>query len=129
MSEEAIRQIFVKNLLHYLELNNKSQADLCEHLGVSSAIVSNWCTGKKIPRMDKVQAIASWLGIDFSDLIQDKSNTPEYYYDKDTRDLADFLHKNPDYKVLFDASRKVKPEDIDFVKTMIERMGGNDGTD
>lgn len=60
---------------------------------------------------------------------KDKSNTPEYYYDKDTRDLADFLHKNPDYKVLFDASRKVKPEDIEFVKTMIERMGGNDGTD
>lgn len=40
--------------------------------------------------------------------------------------MAEFLYRNPDYKVLFDASRKVKPEDIDFVKQMIDRMGGND---
>ena len=37
-------------------------------------------------------------------------------------DRAEFLHKNPDYKVLFDASRKVKKEDIEFVKQMLDRF-------
>lgn len=36
--------------------------------------------------------------------------------------MAQFLYENPDYKVLFDASRKVKKEDIEFVKEMIDRM-------
>ena len=40
--------------------------------------------------------------------------------------MAEFLFKNPEYKVLFDASRKVKPEDIDFVKRMMDRMRGSD---
>ena len=33
--------------------------------------------------------------------------------------------ENPEYKVLFDASRKVKREDIEFVKQMMDRMRGD----
>lgn len=35
-----------------------------------------------------------------------------YYQDNKTAELAEFLHKNPEYSVLFDASKKVKPEDL-----------------
>lgn len=45
-----------------------------------------------------------------------------YYINEDARDLAQFLFENPEYKVLFDASRKVKKDDIDFVKQMLDRM-------
>ena len=40
--------------------------------------------------------------------------------------MAQFLYENPDYKVLFDASRKVKKEDIEFVKQMIDRMSNRE---
>ena len=43
----------------------------------------------------------------------------------DARELAQFMFENPEYKVLFDASRKVKKEDIEFVKQMIDRMRGD----
>ena len=36
--------------------------------------------------------------------------------------MAQFMYENPDYKVLFDASRKVKKEDIEFVNEMIDRL-------
>lgn len=53
-----------------------------------------------------------------------------YYLDDDTREMVEFLHNNPDYKVLFDASRNVKKEDIDFVKQMMDRLrGDNHGDD
>ena len=39
--------------------------------------------------------------------------------------MAQFLFDNPDYKVLFDASRKVKKEDIEKVKRMIDLMNGD----
>lgn len=47
-----------------------------------------------------------------------------YYLNDDARDLAQFMFENPKYTVLFDASRKVKKEDIEFVKHMIDRMRG-----
>ena len=74
MSEDEIRKIFAKNLNNYLYLNGKTQADLYRYMGVSSATASNWCNGVKMPRMDKIQAICNWLGVEKSDLLESKNN-------------------------------------------------------
>ena len=62
--------------------------------------------------------------VDMNYLIGKKESTEiipdSYYLNPEARDMAQFLFENPEYKVLFDASRKVKPEDIQFVKEMIE---------
>lgn len=90
MSEEDYKQIFSKNLRHYLTINNKTQSDLISDLALSSSTVSNWCTGQKMPRMNKVQMLADYFGIEKSDLIEDKSvenNLPELTR-KDERDIA-----------------------------------------
>ena len=63
---------------------------------------------------------------DTTKILQDSNNdTPEkdsYYLDDDAREMAQFMFDNPEYKVLFDATRKVKKEDIEFVKDFIERL-------
>ena len=127
MADEELRRIFAKNLTNFLALNGYKQADLARHMGVSTATTAKWCTGQTLPRIDKIQSICNWLGIQKEDLLNERPDpTQEYYIEKDARDYAEFLHKNPMYKVLFDASRKVKPEDIDFVTQMIDRMSNND---
>lgn len=124
MADEELRVFFAKRLNHFLELNGYNQADLARYMKVSTATTAKWCTGQTMPRIDKIQSICNWLGIEKSDLLEDKANDG-YYLNADARDLAKFLFDNPDYKVLFDASRKVKLEDIEFVKNMIDRMNGN----
>ena len=127
MADEELRKIFAKNLNNFLALNGYKQADLARHMKVSTATTAKWCTGQTLPRIDKIQSICNWLGIEKADLLNERPDpTEEYYINKDARDLAEFLHKNPKYKVLFDASRKVKPDDIEFVKQLIDRMGGNE---
>lgn len=127
MSGEEIKKIFSKNLLYYLELDGKTQADLCKYMNVSSATVSDWCNGKKMPRMDKIQAICNWLRLEKSDLLEDKRNkASSYYLDDEARDLAEFLYANPEYKILFDATRNVKKDDIQFVKEMIDRISSKE---
>lgn len=131
MSENEYKKIFSKNLRYYMNKYNKKQSDLINDLGFSSSTISNWCTGEKLPRMDKVQILADYFHINKSDLLEDKSNSNEdetYYLNDDAREMAQFMYENPEYKVLFDASRKVKKEDIDFVKQMIDRMS-NKGDD
>lgn len=124
MSEDEYRRVFSKKLNYYMSLNEKNQMDLMNDLDLSSSTVSSWCTGKKLPRMGKIQMLADYFHIEKSDLLEDKYDTQnnDYYLDKDSAEAAQFLFENPEYKVLFDASRKVKPEDIQFVTEMIDRM-------
>lgn len=82
MSEEEIKKIFSRNLTVLLEKRNKSQKDLVDFIGVSSSTVSNWCTGQKLPRMDKVQLIAGWLGVNNSDLLESQKTGQQITYDE-----------------------------------------------
>ena len=121
------KEIMARNIKRYMALNNKDRKTVCSDLGIRYTTLTDWINGNTYPRIDKIEILANYFGITKADLVEDHSaETEEYYLDDDTRDLADFLHKNPKYKVLFDASRKVKPEDIEFVKQMIDRMGSND---
>ena len=128
MPEEIYRKIFSKNLNYYMNIHQKTQSDLVNDLGFNKSAVSTWCNGTRLPRMDKVDLLAKYFHIKRSDLIEDKSAqspTQQYYMDDEAREMAEFLFKNPEYKVLFDASRKVKKEDIEFVKEMIDRVRGD----
>lgn len=128
MSEDKLKKIFARNLNKLMELSDKKPADLVRDLGIPFSTVSVWVKGEKMPRSGKLAMLADYFHVSISELMsEDESNIPEaYYLNDEARELAEFLYKNPDYKVLFDASRNVKPEDIEFVKQLIDRMGGND---
>ena len=64
--------IFSENLRRLLAEHDKTQADLYRYMGVSSAIASAWCAGKKIPRGDKLQKMCVWFNCDLSDLLEEK---------------------------------------------------------
>lgn len=117
---------FAEMLKYYLMLNDKTQKDLVDDLGFDKSTVSSWCSGNRVPKIDVIIDIAKYLHVNVGDLIEDNRNDENYYLNPEARDMAQFLFENPDYKVLFDASRKVKPEDIQFVKEMIDRMSNRD---
>lgn len=118
---------FAKMLKYYLNSNNKTQKDLVDDLGFDKSTVSSWCSGNRVPKIDVIIDIAKYLHANVGDLIEDNRNDETYYLNPEARDMAQFLFENPEYKVLFDASRKVKPEDIQFVKEMINRMSNQNG--
>lgn len=128
MGEQEFNNLFARNLTYFMNLNNKTQSDISKDLQLSKATVSSWCNATRIPRMDKVDMLCDYFNIRRSDLMEDKSEEQKssYYLNEESREAAQFLYENPDYKVLFDATRKVKPEDIDFVRKMIDKMSGNE---
>ncbi len=73
------KNIFASNLKKYMEVKGKSRNDISEALGISYFTVTDWVNGKKYPRMDKVEMLANYFGIQKSDLIENKTvkNTPE----------------------------------------------------
>lgn len=124
MSEETMKKIFSTNLKRLLELNDKQAADIVRDLGIPFSTVSNWINGLKFPRMGKIEMLAEYLHCDKSDLIEDKGEqAPDsYYLTDDARELAQFLFEHPEYKVLFDGLRKVRKEDLEVIKALLEKF-------
>ena len=114
------------NIKRMREMASLSQKELAEILGVSDKTVSSWEINRTEPKMGMVEKICDALKCKKTAIVGEDSSAPEdgapYYLNDDAKEMAQFLYDNPEYKVLFDASRKVKKEDIDFVKQMIDRM-------
>lgn len=114
------------------EQSGLTQQQMADKLGVSRSAIGMYENGEREPNFETLELIAYTFNVDMNYLLGKKPTTEvipdRYYLDDDARDMAQFMYENPEYKVLFDASRKVKKEDIDFVKQMIDRMS-NKGDD
>lgn len=112
------------------ERSGLTQQQMAEKLGVSRSAVGMYENGEREPNFETLELIADTFNVDMNYLLGKKPTTEvipnAYYLNDDARDMAQFLYENPDYKVLFDASRKVKKEDIAFVKEMLDRFKGDD---
>lgn len=127
MSEKEYAKIIARNLRNIAFNAGKTQADISRDLQINKATVSSWMNGTRIPRMDKIDLLCHYFNVTRSAIMEAGDGSDEsYYMDPDSRDLAQFLYDDPEYKVLFDACRKIKKEDIQFVKEMIERITRNE---
>lgn len=62
----------IDKINYYLTKNKKTGADLCEFLGVSSGVYSQWNTRRTKPRKSKLPAIAEYLCVSVADLLPDE---------------------------------------------------------
>ena len=71
------KDIFSKNLKMYMEDKDISRTQLAEILDTPYSTLSDWVNGKKYPRIDKIELLANYFGIDKSDLIEEQINIEE----------------------------------------------------
>lgn len=72
-----IEETFRINLKKYLKEKKKTQKELADYLEVTPAIVSYYIKGIYSPRMDKIDKITKFLGVERSDLIGHNSDLIE----------------------------------------------------
>lgn len=102
-------------------------SDVARATGIPAQTFSAWKKGLYTPKPEKLTKIAAYFDVPVDYLIT--GEMPTYYTSDDAREMAEFLFHNPDYKVLFDASRRVKREDLEVVKAILDRFGGDDDVD
>lgn len=52
--------------------------------------------------------------------------SPSYYVDPETAELADRLKNQPGMRMLFDASRKASPKDLEIAANLLKQLKGED---
>lgn len=70
--KQKLKEIFAKNLDHYLTKKGINQTDMAKDLGFPEMTVSNWINANTYPRPDKIQIMADYFGIKRSDLTEEK---------------------------------------------------------
>ena len=92
--------------------------DVAQAVGVGRSTVQRWESGliRNMGR-DKIAKLAAVLQISPVELVP----SPNTQLSED-EDRLEALHQNPRLGMLFDRSRKMKPEDVDFMLQMAERI-------
>lgn len=74
MSNLGNKKIIAQNIRYYMNVNNVTQTDLCNTLGFKIPTLSDWLHAKTYPRIDKIEMLANYFGIEKSDLIEDRKD-------------------------------------------------------
>lgn len=132
-TEEAkkMMELFSARLSSLLKESGMSQTELSEMLGVSRSTVNKWIMQKSVPRMGLIEKMSSIFGVPKSYFLEEASeNKRTYYLDPETAHLAQELKDNPQYRTLFDASRKLSPdamkEVMNFIAYQTKKEEGHD---
>lgn len=97
-----------------------TNADASHGTGIADSTISAWKKGKYTPKNDKLQLIADFLGVSLDYLLTGKE--PAYYTNPESAAIAQEIFENPDLRILFDASRDIRPEDMKLLVEMAQRL-------
>lgn len=90
-------EVFSRNLSRYIKGAEKTQLDVAKAIGVSPSTITDWIKGRTYPRMDKIQLLSEYFGIQKSDLVEDVNVGKEAVTDEDQK-VLDLFHKVPKEK-------------------------------
>lgn len=76
MDDRNSKAILAKNIRHYMDLNQKTRNDLCQALGVKYTTLTDWVNGNTYPRIERIQQLAEYFGIEKSDLVENRPKLP-----------------------------------------------------
>ena len=110
-----------RNIKKYRQQLGMSQDELAKKAGYTDrSSIAKIEKGLVDLPQSKIIQFAEIFGIDPGDLLGGVDD--HYYLNDDTRELAQFLFDNPEYKVLFDGVRKAKKEDLEVIRALLDRF-------
>ena len=110
-------EIFAK----LMKANGCTAYQVSKATGIAQSTLSDWKSGKSVPKADKLQKIADFFGVPVEYLMtgEEKKDGPKYYLNDETASIAQDIFENKELRLLFDAARDAEPEDLETVHSML----------
>lgn len=106
------------NIIRNLRIKRgMTQMELAKALQTSQASITNWETGKKIPKIDSLSKMAEIFHVPVSTFIP--KETPP---DEIDNTISEALHFNQKLRLLFDKSRYLSDSDLDAVLSVVNAI-------
>lgn len=85
------------------------------------------------PSIKRIQKIADYFGVSVDYLMGDDNVQNQgqdgYYTNPETAKIAQEIFETPGYRILFDAARDSKPEDLQMAADLLRRLKGENSND
>lgn len=119
------RKIFSKNLRFLMAKTNKSRNEVSEDIGVSYFTFSDWCNGKKYPRVEKIELLAKYFGVTVSELVSEQKNDtkPKVREQNDKKEVLDIilrLHNDSDFLQAVEKLSELNETQLVSIKQLLE---------
>jgi transcriptional regulator with XRE-family HTH domain len=120
-------ELNINKMKDLLKIKGYTYDDLAEKTNMSKSTISKIFGGFNTnPTLKFLREIAQVLDCSIDDFFDwEQEPTSPYYLDRKTAQLAQAIHDNPEYKLLMDATRDLKPEDLKAVIDIANRIKGN----
>lgn len=97
--------------------------ELGNRIGVGKSTIKKWEDGKiSNMRRDKIAKLSEVFQVSptyFLNMDDPEDNSGEYYFTEETKHAAQSIFENQELRLLFDAAKDAKPEDIQTITTML----------
>lgn len=77
MSDLGNKEVFSENLRYFMMIKGKDRSEVCRDLNIKYTTFTDWYNGNKYPRIDKIELLANYFGIQKSDLIEKHNHEDE----------------------------------------------------
>lgn len=65
------RKTMSKNIQYYMNLRGATRKEICDTLKIPYTTFTDWVNGNAYPRIDKIEMMANYFGIEKSDLVEE----------------------------------------------------------
>lgn len=66
------RRVMGNNIQRYLDEMGMDRKEFAEKIGFPYSSVTDWINGKSYPRIDRIEIMARFFGVDKADLVEDR---------------------------------------------------------
>lgn len=102
-------------------------SQIARDTGISYSTFTDWKAGRCSPKYEKLKKIADYFGVSVDYLLGVQTSGQEgYYTNPETAKIAQEIFDDPDLRILFDAARDCRPEDLKMAAEMLKRFKGED---
>ncbi len=95
-------------------------SSIAKQTGITKSTFSDWKNGRSTPKREKLAKIADCLGVSLDYLVTGEE--AEYYSNSETAKEAQAVFDDPNLRLLFDAAKNSKPENIRLAAEMLQRF-------
>lgn len=112
----------------YCQMRDKKglkDADVAKATGIYKSTFSDWKYGRSVPKIEKLQKIADYLGVTVNALMNDdvQVNVHDVYYlNPKTAAVAQDIYDDSDLRALFDAAKDSRPQDLKMAAELLRRL-------
>lgn len=126
-------------IIRELREDRYTQQELANKLGVSKSTIGMWETDKRLPSKEVYEHIADLFNVDIDYLYgrtdikrrrifdeHGEEYVNNYYFNDETKQIAQEIYDNKDLKILFDVARDAKPDTLKDYAEFLKKLKDNE---